>query len=54
MNFGDFVEKMEETPLCCELKQLLDKWYEWYVKDPDERRVKELFVYAFHVISKTI
>lgn len=36
MNFGDFVEKMEETPICNELKQVLDKWYEWYVKDPEK------------------
>ncbi len=36
MNFGDFVEKMEETPICCELKQVLDKWYEFYIKDPEK------------------
>ncbi len=42
MNFGDFVEEMEETPICCELKQLLDKWYEIYAKDPEKCMNEEL------------
>ena len=33
MNFSDFVENVIETPICCELKQNLDKWYEFYSKD---------------------
>jgi len=34
MNFSDFVENVVETPICCELKQQLDKWHEFYTKDP--------------------
>lgn len=34
MTFGDFVERVVETPICCELKQHLDKLHESYIKDP--------------------
>ena len=33
MTFSDFVENVVKTPICCELKQNLDKWYEFYSKD---------------------
>lgn len=33
MTFSDFVENVIKTPICCELKQNLDKWYELYEKD---------------------
>lgn len=36
MAFSDFVENVVETPICCELKQILDKWHEFYVKDPEK------------------
>lgn len=32
-SFGNFVENVVETPICCELKQHLDKLYEIYIKD---------------------
>lgn len=35
--FSDFVESALETQICCELKQRLDKWYEFYAKDPEKR-----------------
>lgn len=34
MKFGDFVEYALNTQICCELKQCLDKWHEFYTKDP--------------------
>ena len=36
MTFSDFVENVVETPICCELKQGLDKVYEFYTKDPEK------------------
>ena len=36
MTFSDFVESVTETPICCELKQHLDKCYELYAKDPEK------------------
>lgn len=36
MIFSDFVESVVETPICCELKQQLDKWYEFYTKNPEK------------------
>lgn len=36
MAFSDFVESVVETPICCELKQRLDKWHEFYTKDPEK------------------
>ena len=36
MAFSDFVESVVETPICCELKQYLDKLYEFYAKDPEK------------------
>lgn len=33
MTFSDFVENVIKTPICCELKHNLDKWYEFYSKD---------------------
>ena len=35
MTFSDFVENVVKTPICCELKQNLDKFYELYSKDPN-------------------
>ncbi len=35
MLFSDFVESVVETPICCELKQHLDRLYEFYAKDPE-------------------
>ena len=35
MPFSDFVEKVAGVPICSELKQGLDKWYELYKKDPE-------------------
>lgn len=37
MIFSDFVEVVLETPICYELKQHLDKWYEFYAKNPEKR-----------------
>lgn len=34
MAFSDFVESVIETPICCALKLHLDKWHEFYVKNP--------------------
>jgi len=36
MMFSDFVERVTETPICCELKRSLDKLYEFYTKDHDK------------------
>ena len=36
MTFSDFVESVVETPICFELKQQLDKWYEFYTKNPEK------------------
>ena len=36
MVFSDFVENVVETPICCELKQCLDKWYEFYANNPEK------------------
>ena len=38
MVFSDFVESVVETPICCKLKQYLDKWHEFYTKDPEKCR----------------
>lgn len=35
MVFSNFVESVVETPICCELKQHLDKLYDIYSKDPE-------------------
>lgn len=36
MSFSDFVESVLETPICCELKQPLNKIYEFYAKNPEK------------------
>ena len=36
MNFSDFVESEVETPICRETKQQLDKWHEFYAKNPEK------------------
>ena len=36
MVFSDFVENVVETPICCELKQCLDKLHEFYTKDSEK------------------
>lgn len=36
MAFSDFVESIIEIPICCELKQHLDKLYEFYIKYPEK------------------
>ena len=43
MNFSDFVESVVETPICCELKQQLDKWHEFYAKNP-EKCMEKMFI----------
>lgn len=36
MAFSDFVESVIETPICHELKQYLDKWHDFYARDPQK------------------
>ena len=36
MVFSDFIESMIETPISCEVKQRLDKLYEFYPNDPEK------------------
>ena len=44
MTFSDFVENAIETPICCELKQNLDKLYELYEHEElDMKLTKEEF-----------
>ena len=43
MVFSDFVESVVETPICCELKQHLDKLYEIYSKDPENENLASYF-----------
>ena len=40
MTFSDFVESVLETPICCETKQELDKWHEFYAKNPEKCKEK--------------
>lgn len=37
MTFSDFVESVVGVPICCALKQYLDKFYESYAKNPEKR-----------------
>ena len=40
MDFSDFVESVLETPINRGTKQQLDKWHEFYAKNPEECKEK--------------